>query len=222
MQLIIEGAILQEATIVKTLPTKAVFRLIMQTVNEANRNRRLYPMKVLNDALLSIDDKIKRRSFFGELDHPPTSGDLNRDMRRQTTVYLERICQVLRTYEFQGNNLFGEMETTTNDKGQNLFALLRDRAGIGISGRSIGQLRFDEHQKINMVEGPLQLISYDAVSAPSHQAALVDFSRVNYENLQIIQENAGIVTCADGQCMTTNYYEKNVDKLLKKYLKRWV
>ena len=60
---------------------KVVFEAYLQEADAKNQNKRVYPKRVLDSAMNKINDKIKRRAFLGELDHPITS-----DQIRQTTV----------------------------------------------------------------------------------------------------------------------------------------
>ena len=48
---IAESAILQEAEIIKSDPKKAIFRMTMQTVDEPNQNKRIYPRSVLSEGM---------------------------------------------------------------------------------------------------------------------------------------------------------------------------
>ena len=65
---IMEQAIFQEAESVKFTPRKAYFRMVLQTVNEKNQNKRFYPEKVVLEALNECRPRMMRRSFYGELD----------------------------------------------------------------------------------------------------------------------------------------------------------
>ena len=49
--LIIESTIFSEAEIVKSNPSKAVFRCPIQTVDEVNQNHRIYPKTVLKEGM---------------------------------------------------------------------------------------------------------------------------------------------------------------------------
>ena len=46
--LILEGAIMQEAAIIKETPGKAIFRCTVQTADDINANKRFYPKEVLD------------------------------------------------------------------------------------------------------------------------------------------------------------------------------
>src|SRR5271157_660451 len=170
---IAEGAIYQEAQLVKTDARKAIFKMIMQTADEVNQNHRMYPFSVLNEAMKSCSERMSRRAFIGELDHPVPSGNDQFDAIRQTTVLLKEVSHIIRGYEWRGKHLVGELETSSSDNGQKLLAHLKDRVGLGLSMRGMAEL--DRQTNINIVKSPLMIITFDAVSLPSHRSALVDF-----------------------------------------------
>ena len=63
--LIIEQSIFSEAEIVRTTPTKAIFRCPIQSVDEVNQNNRMYPSDVLKESMGSCESRIKRRACRG-------------------------------------------------------------------------------------------------------------------------------------------------------------
>jgi len=213
-----ESAIFQEAEIVKQTPKKAIFRNIIQTMDEVNQNKRLYPSSVLKEGMGNCDPRMKRRAFLGELDHPFPQGNQAFDQVRQTTVSLEGVSHLLRDYEFRGNNLYAEMETTSTPKGNILFGLLRDKSGIGFSMRGMAELeRLPDH---NLVKGPLTIITFDAVSQPSHKSAVVDFNEMRFES-NMLTEQAGLI-CCDGKCYLPDYFDKLVETKMINFFDKWV
>lgn len=219
--LIIEGAIFQEAEIVKTQPSRAIFRMTMQDADMVNQNKRLYPKKVLTDAMKNCEDRIKRRAFLGEVDHPVPTGQSAFDSVRQVTVSLERASHLVRSYEWKGNRLVGELETTTTEYGKNLFALLKDKCGIGLSMRGMAEL--DRQTNYNVVKAPLFIITFDAVSLPSHKSAVVDFNEMRFESLSILTESrSGVICTPDGRCYLPNYFDKLVETKVIRFFDKWV
>jgi hypothetical protein len=215
---IIEQAIFQEADTVKIDPKKAVFRMVMQTVDEVNQNKRIYPRRVLSEAMDQCSSRMKRRAFFGELDHPCPQGNDEFDTIRQTTVMLKEVSHIIRDYEFRGNKVIGEIETTSTPNGQILLGLLRDHAGVGLSMRGLAEL--DRKVEYNEVKSPLTIISFDSVSLPSHSAAVVDFNEMKFES-HLIQESAGLI-CIDGKCFLPEYFDKLVERKIITFFDRWV
>jgi len=216
--LIIEGAIFQEPKVVDQSPTRAVARLVLQTAGEKNQNKRVYPLDVLKSALENCNQRMQRRSFYGELDHPFPLGNEDYDGIRQTTVALQQVSHIIRSYDFDGNKVIGELETLTTPNGKTLLALLRDKTGLGISMRGMAEL--DRRPDANYVKSPLTIVSYDSVSLPSHASAVVDFNEMRFE-ASMLKESPDTI-CVDGICFLPNYFDKLVEKKIIGFFKRWV
>lgn len=213
-----EGAIYQEAQVIKSDPTKAIFRMTLQTADEVNQNRRVYPRHVLESGMRDCKGRMVRRAFFGELDHPFPQGNDAFDSIRQTTVSLKEISHIIRDYDFVGTRLVGELETTSTPNGSILFGLLKDKAGIGVSMRGLAELeRSKDH---NVVRPPLTIIAYDSVSLPSHQAAVVDFNEMKFEQT-FLTESKNMI-CVNGKCFLPDYFDKLVEQRVISFFERWV
>jgi hypothetical protein len=217
--LIIEQSIFSEAKMIKESPTKAIFRCPIQTVDEVNQNHRLYPSGVLKEGMGSCDGRMKRRAFYSELDHPLPTGNDRVDGIRQTTVSLEKVSHIIRDYEFRNNTLIGEMETTSTPNGGILLGLLKDKTGVGFSMRGLAELeRLQDH---NIVKAPLTIIAFDAVSMPSHRAAVVDFNEMKFESHLLFESPSGMV-CLNGRCFMPNYFDKLIETKAIKFFDKWI
>lgn len=190
-----EGAIFQEAHVVKSDPKKAIFRMTMQEAEEVNQNKRRYPKSVLESGMQGCRGRMEKRAFLGEMDHPVPTGQETFDGIRQTTVALRDVSHMIRDYEFQGNRLVGELETLDTPNGKILLGLLKDKSGIGLSMRGMAEL--DRQGGVNIVKAPLYIITFDAVSLPSHKGAVVDFNEMRFESLNVITES-----CSGGTICT--------------------
>lgn len=217
--LIIEQSILSEAKIIKETPSRAVFRCPIQTFDEINQNGRMYPRLVLGEGMNGCEERMKRRAFYSELDHPFPTGNQQIDGIRQTTVSLKEVSHILRNYDWKGNMLIGEMETTSTPGGQILFGLLQDKTGVGFSMRGLAELeRLKDH---NVVKSPLTVISFDAVSMPSHKSAVVDFSEMKFESEMLFESQSGLI-CAGERCFLPDYFDKLVETKVIEFFDRWV
>lgn len=217
--LIIESSIMTEAQIIKQGPTKAIFRCPIQTVDEVNQNNRLYPSSVLKEGMEDCNGRMRRRAFYSELDHPIPSGNQTVDGIRQTTVSLEKVSHIIRDYEFRNNVLIGEMETTSTPNGGILFGLLKDKTGVGFSMRGMAEL--ERKQDFNEVKDPLTIISFDAVSMPSHKSAVVDFNEMKFEQNMLFENQSGVI-CLNGRCFMPDYFDKLVETKMIQFFGRWV
>jgi hypothetical protein len=217
--LIIESSLFSEASIVKQTSTRAIFKCPIQTADEVNQNGRLYPGSVLGEGMENCKPRMEKRAFYSELDHPLPSGNQQVDGVRQTTVALSNASHIVRNYDFKGNVLMGEMETLTTGPGQNLFALLRDKTGVGFSMRGLAEL--DRLQDHNVVKSPLTIIAFDAVSMPSHKSAVVDFNEMKFEQTALMEMASGVI-CAGGRCFLPEYFDKLVETKMIQFFDRWV
>lgn len=213
-----EAAIYQEAKIIKDSAGKARFRMTLQTMNEVNQNGREYPSEVLMKGMETCRERCNRGAFFGELDHPFPSGNEQFDAVRQTTVSLKEVSHIIRDFESKGNFLVGEIETSSTPNGAILHGLLKDRSGIGMSMRGMAELeRLQDH---SIVKDPLLIVSFDSVSLPSHQAAVVDFNEMRFESNMLVENNQLI--CFNGRCFLPNYFDKLVETKVIEFFKRWI
>jgi hypothetical protein len=217
--LIIEQSLMSEANIIKQTPSKAIFRCPIQTVDEINQNRRMYPSTVLKEGMGQCESRMRRRAFYSELDHPLPSGNDRVDGVRQTTVSLERVSHIIKDYEFRGNVLVGEMETTSTPAGGILFGLLKDNTGVGFSMRGLAEL--ERREDYNVVRSPLTIIAFDAVSMPSHKSAVVDFNEMRFEQEMLFESPSGLV-CLDGKCFIPDYFDKLVERKVIQFFTKWV
>lgn len=219
---IMEGAIFQEAKLIKNVGNKARFRMIMQTMDEANQNRRIYPKNVLMEGMKGCEDRIKGRSFTGEMDHPFPTGNHDIDAVRQSTVSLKEVSHLVNEYGVDGNKLMGELETLDTDNGRKLLGLLKDRVGVGLSMRGMAELERNR-ENYNVVKAPLMIITFDTVSMPSHKAAVVNFNEMRFESMSMIQESAcGTICTPDGRCYLANYFDKLVETKIIQFSNSWV
>lgn len=216
---ICENAIYQEAELVKSKGNKAVFRSVIQTADDENRNKRVYPRPVLEQGMGDCRERMSRRAFVNELDHPIPSGNRQFDAIRQTTVLLDQVSHIIRDYQWDDNVLRAEMETSSTPKGEILAGLMKDRSGIGFSMRGMGSV--DQMGGRNVVQGPLTIISYDAVSRPSHQGAIVDFREMSFESENLIHEGENLIEF-NGQLFLPNYFDKLLEQRMFNFMSRWV
>lgn len=213
-----EGVIFQEAEMIKTGPGKVRFRMVLQTCDEVNQNHRMYPKDVLTDGMKNCDERMGRGAFFGEMDHPFPSGNDQFDTVRQTTVSLKEVGHIIRDYEFRGNRLMGEIETTSTPNGAILHGLLKDKAGLGMSMRGLAELEVLKDHSV--VKNPLMIVTFDSVSLPSHKAAVVDFNEMKFEASMLTEQNGFV--CLDGRCFLPNYFDKLIETKVIDFFSTWL
>jgi len=214
-----EQAILQEADLQKDKGDKVVFRMVIQTADEVNNNHRIYPKDVLVEAMKNADDRIRSRSFYGELDHPILTQDSIFNQNRQTVVLLKEASHIIRDYQWEGNILFGEFESLSTPNGKILYELVREKTTIGVSMRGIGQTI--DTNKGRIVKKPLTIITYDIVSKPSHSKAIIDERQITFESLQESENNKKLV-CVNNVCFVANHLDRLIESDIITFCKRWI
>lgn len=151
---------------------KIVFEAVLQTLDEPNKNGRVYPKEVVAEALQSVESFIKQRIFGGELDHPlPTEDEVHTQLRH-ITPSLKEMSHIFTKIWIEGNKLVGRGETLSTPNGNILKSLIQDGVRIGFSIRALAE-NISRKGDYDYVERPLQLIAVDAVAVPSHEKAKI-------------------------------------------------
>ncbi len=143
---------------------------VLQTLNECNKNKRIYPGYLLEKAITEIRPLIKSRSLLGELDHPLVTGDDSADSYRHFVVLYERASHIIEDIYIEGNTLYGIVETSLTEPGFKMAGLIMDKVPVGFSLRAIGESKVRQ-DGITEVTAPFNVITYDCVSNPSHAKA---------------------------------------------------
>jgi len=186
--LISESATFAKRAIIEKLPNKVIFKAILQTVNGKNRNGRVYTKAALQDALkFKMETLVNPRGFVGELDHPMISDyrDEQAVEMRLSTVLWDRCSHVITKFWFENNELWGIVESTLFGVGDQIVKIIKDDVPLGFSLRAIGQgNRMGDHILVDQID---YLVSYDAVSTPSHMEA--HFKSLSEERFFNIQES---------------------------------
>jgi hypothetical protein len=129
--------------------------------NEANRNKRVYPLEEMVREVGRYDNEmIKQNRATGELNHP-TSPEIN----------LERACHVVTELKQNGNIFEGKSKILSTPVGQVVRSLIMDGVKLGVSSRALG--RVDEKNGVNTVSD-FRLVAIDVVADPSVPTAFVN------------------------------------------------
>ena len=210
---------------------------VLQTVGDVNRNRRRYSKELMESGMSKVADRIREGSFLGELDHP-----LTKDPGRQVTVLYKNASHRIMEYGWDGNKLVGVLETLRTPNGKILKNLAEDGIPVGYSFRGMGDLRqmYESNGVVYDVVGPLHIVTWDAVSHPSHaQAKLIritepverrlhETATLMMEESSIIHESAGVaesnglICTTEGVCYLPNDFDKLVDQRIAKLISNYV
>jgi hypothetical protein len=129
--------------------------------NEANRNKRVYPLEEMVREVSRYDkEMIKEKRATGELNHP-TSPEIN----------LERACHIVTDLKQNGNIFEGKSKILSTPVGQVVRSLIMDGVKLGVSSRALG--RVDQENGVGKVSD-FRLVAIDVVADPSVPTAFVN------------------------------------------------
>lgn len=163
------------------------FKAVLQTLGVKNRNGRLYPRHVLEQAINDprIQDIIKRNALSIEVGHP-----FSLEIRRQQYVDDRNTCAIIKKMWVEDDKVVGIIETTADPIG----TAFKDRIlynGLipAFSLRATGDFRWDSKLQANVIVPPLTMFSYDLVQYPSHNGAIMEklTESVDLNNADVIE-----------------------------------
>ena len=129
-----------------------------------NRNGRVYPFQVLNNAVnFYIENFVNKRRAVGELGHSATP-----------TINYDRVSHIIESITRRGNDFYGRASITNTPMG-NIVKNLHDEGVVfGVSSRAVGSLRAT-NEGVNIVGDDLMFSTVaDIVHDPSCTSAFVE------------------------------------------------
>lgn len=136
-----------------------------------NRNKRLYPKKILEKAIdRYIEEQVKTFQALGELNHPP-----------RAMVDPMEAAIIIEEMWWKGNNVCGRARVIEGDKGPGDKLAANIRAGWkpGVSSRGLGSVK-DSGRGYNIVQEGFRLtVGVDVVWGPSAPDAYVTPIEIN-------------------------------------------
>ena len=121
-----------------------------------NRNGRIYPKDVLENAVNGFQTKIASKTALGELNHPA-----------HPQINPERAAILINKLEWKGNDVMGEAKVLSTPMGNIVKALIDDGVQLGVSTRGTGSLSEDRNKGIKIVQNDYRMNTVDVVSDPS-------------------------------------------------------
>lgn len=208
------------------------FTAIIQTTDDLNENKRVYPSKVLNPQIEQyIQEKVIPGNAVGELDHPDLSDDESAQIRRQLTVKYSITSHKFLKIWVEGNKVYQRIKTTRTSKGYDLAGLILDGISVGFSLRAWGEVGDEivNGQRAKVVKAPVKIMCWDAVCDPSHKIArLLNINSLQMNNLRnesmIMTENSSYSEDLDfsnellsyrNEYMINSIIQENVMSMLK-------
>jgi len=170
-QIFFEDTGYSEIRQVKRKGNTAEITAVLQDADNENRNKRIYPKKVIQEGLKHpfIIEKMKTKSLAGEMNHP----DPELGMGRQLKIDMKNISHFIKDFWWDTSNpklLMGNIQTAATAVGKDLCGMILENQMISsFSMRGAGDVV--KRGGTSFVKGPLRIITWDAVHYPSHQVA---------------------------------------------------
>jgi hypothetical protein len=159
--LIIESAVESEPKILSDKNGVVKIDTVLQDADIPNRNRRLYSLPVLSEAVKTpyIKERLKTKSLYGEAGHP-----MSPDLQRQLYTDQTRISHIITSLEFEKNVLNGIVESALTSVGKDFAGLIRQGSQVAFSMRGVGPITESKQGGITEVKAPLNIYTWDWVS----------------------------------------------------------
>lgn len=135
---------------------------VFMQAEQKNRNQRIYPRNVLENAVNIYNDTfVKTNRAGGELNHP--EGPI---------VNPERISHRITELNWNGNDVYGKALILNTPMGQIVKGLIEGGIKLGVSSRGMGTIENKNGQ--SFVKSDFRLSTVDIVYDPSAPSAFVD------------------------------------------------
>lgn len=150
---------LDESAGKKTFMIEGIF---MQS-NVKNRNGRIYPKAVMENALKAYNENyVSKGRAVGEMNHPDGPG-----------INLDRVSHLITELKMVGDNVMGKAKLTDTPKGNLARGLMESGVQLGVSSRGLGSIK--ESGGASVVQSDFRIITgADLVADPSAPDAWVN------------------------------------------------
>jgi hypothetical protein len=169
MYAIKEMAMLQEAKGVEKIANNKIrFRAKLLITDEYSYNGKNYLKAPILEALKRKEMIIKMNGLVGEMDHP-----MDPSMMRLLNILYKNTSHVFKEIWSEGNVIWGILETTSNQRGEELYKLIvLDGIPVGFSLRALGEVRSTRRGK-EVYKG-IDIITWDTVSSPGFSSCILE------------------------------------------------
>ena len=169
--IILESALYNDLKEVQKTPLGTIcFVAILQEANRQNRNKRIYPKEVIDEAIHSpyIQERLATKTLYGEAGHP-----LDTSVQRQTTIVQTNSAFMIKKMWWEGDLLYGLCETLNTTLGRDMAGLIEQGSRVAFSLRAQGNVSRDPISGAAVVQPGMQMITFDWVVNPSHDKAFI-------------------------------------------------
>lgn len=194
---------IKESADKKTVRYKAPF----MTPGKVNKNLRLYPLPVLNQAVEEYSGKIEKGKGFGGSYHP-ASGKLE----------IPEVSHTIQKMYLKNGVAYVEGQILTdNEKGKKILSLIKAGSTLGLSARSFGTMKSENG--VNTIQPGLKIMGIDFVLDPSEDVAKINQSNI-FESAEIEEEKKFDVSLTEFNFIVEKFLEKKFgDKPREEYEK---
>jgi hypothetical protein len=134
-------------------------RFAFAQADQPNRNRRIYPLKVLSASVAAAQNKIAEgASLYGSCDH-------------KTEMSVNDVSHRLLSVRMQEKNAIAEAAILNTDRGKNLQEILKSGGSVGVSMRGTGTTKPLAEGLMEVCEDHV-LLGVDVVLQPSFDATI--------------------------------------------------
>lgn len=135
---------------------------VFMQANKPNRNKRFYPLGIMENAVNKYQNTISANRAMGELGHP-----------NGPTINLDRVSHNIQSLQFQKEDVIGKAKILDTPMGKIAKNLIDENIKLGVSSRGLGSLRVIDNG-INEVQEDYILSTVDIVADPSAPDAWVN------------------------------------------------
>jgi hypothetical protein len=216
---------------------KVIVKAIFQEAEEKNKNKRWYSKDICQHISNHLDTKAKSRSLLMEVDHPMFVSDDSAVLKRRAKIIeFKTAGALLRKLKFDNKYIIGEFETLTSYLGPQVYkSIVYDKINIGFSLRALGKLVPDPANQRIIVSLPMEPITYDIVTNPSHvNARILEFlpesedlsleqslGQLVYESEDVeLLKKDNILICENGSCYYTPFAESIISDVFKELVNK--
>jgi len=201
---------------------KTKFKTVLQTIDEVNKNGRIYPMNVARSITNKLKPMAENRSLYAEIDHPFIAGaEPKVAVRRASMVELKNCGALISKVYVEGNKIMGILESLSGFKGPDFRDLVMvDKANIGFSLRMLGRIqKHPTMENVIMPSEPMRPITYDIVTNPSHSSARVidiinESDLLSIRDEEIISESEGLILEHSNMPMQSEIVESFISDMI--------
>lgn len=164
-----------------------------------NHNQRVYPLREINRAICSLNERITQgHSILGECDHP-----------EELSINLDRVSHMITEMWLNGNDGYGKLKILPTPMGNIIQTLLQSGAKLGVSSRGSGNVNEDG------TVCDFDIVTIDIVAQPSAPDA---YPRLIYESLFNMKGGHMIYETAEATTQDPNalkYLQKGIINFIK-------